>query len=236
MRLADVIVPALLTFCTTVAAAQTVRIDSFPSQLQVEALSGGLEIAPSNVSPRQLNTQSILLIKDFEHWSPNPYNDSAGYCTIGYGHLVALKSCSAIPLGEFENGISLERGRQLLERDTLMARLAIQKEVSGPISDDQFGALVSFVFNVGERHLKGSQLLQYVDSGNFREANRQFGLWIKAGGEVQNGLIIRRRCEAALFRSELYSKGRILDRSQCAPLELSGPEGEPLEVYNDETF
>lgn len=136
MRPAFAVIALLFGFCSTAVAAQSALDDNFPSQLQVEALSGGLEVAPSNLSPRQPNVSSLALIEDFEHWSPTPYDDGAGYCTIGYGHLLALKRCSAIPLGEMNHGISRERGLQLLHADALKAQVAVERDVREPLSDD----------------------------------------------------------------------------------------------------
>lgn len=84
---------------------------------------------------------------------------------------------------------------------------------------------------MGERNLRGSQLIRYIEASDFKEANRQFGLWIKARGKVQDGLVIRRRCEAALFRGELIIRGQKIDRSQCAPLNLNGSPEEPIDIY-----
>ena len=72
MRLAFAVIAFLFGFHGTLVAAEPVPDDSFPSQLQVEALSGGLSVAPSNLSPRQLNATSLTLIEDLEHWSSTP--------------------------------------------------------------------------------------------------------------------------------------------------------------------
>jgi lysozyme len=139
------------------------------------------------------------------------------YCTIGYGHLIALRRCQDTNLGAFGNKLSEADGSKLLEEDTRAARAAVQTLVSVAFSDDQFGALVSFVFNVGAQNFSKSQLRQLTNSGEFDLAARQFARWVSAGNMVLPGLVVRRSCEEALFRSKLRtdSSGHF-SRESCA--------------------
>ncbi len=205
-----------------------------PSQIQVERLRAGLNAAPQNMIPRPLNSISLELIKHFEGWSSIPYNDSAGYCTIGYGHLLALKRCSQIDLGPYKTGINKEQGLKILEKDTELARVAVQKNVSADLSSDEFGALTSFVFNLGEGSLTGSTLYKLLKIDDRGGAAKQFKRWIRAGNEVAPGLVIRRRCEATLFVSQL-SVGRRgqFDRNRCINLGIA-PSGETIDILKGE--
>ena len=67
------------------------------------------------------------------------------------------------------------------------------------MNDNQFAALVSFVFNCGIGNFKRSTLLRRVNAGDFAGAAREFPRWNKAGGQVLKGLTLRREAEAALF-------------------------------------
>ena len=64
------------------------------SRLQEEGLEGqqSLGAAPSGNAPL-LMALALDVIKDFEQWRRYAYNDASNYCTIGYGHLIAKRSC-----------------------------------------------------------------------------------------------------------------------------------------------
>ncbi len=78
---------------------------------------------------------------------------------------------------------------------------AVNNAVTVPLNQDQFDALVSFTFNLGEGNLKSSTLLKKVNAGDFAGAAQEFQRWNKAGGKVLPGLTRRRACEALLFQS-----------------------------------
>lgn len=64
---------------------------------------------------------------------------------------------------------------------------------------NQCAALVSFTYNVGVGNLRKSSVLRNHNAGNHQAAARSFKLWNKAGGEVLDGLTVRRDEEAALY-------------------------------------
>jgi GH24 family phage-related lysozyme (muramidase) len=67
------------------------------------------------------------------------------------------------------------------------------------LRQNQFDALVSFVFNLGAGNFAGSTLLKMVNASDFNNAAGQFIRWNRAGGKVLTGLTRRREAEAALF-------------------------------------
>jgi lysozyme len=67
------------------------------------------------------------------------------------------------------------------------------------VSDNQFGALVSFAYNVGLNNLKNSTLLKLVNARKFESAAEEFLKWNKAAGKVLQGLTNRRQAERRLF-------------------------------------
>ncbi len=204
------------------------NLDHLTSQSQLETLGTSLGGASSD-EPRSLLPLALDLIKDFEQWIEYAYNDAANYCTIGFGHLIAKKSCESIAdLGEFSGKLELADGLQILEEDTWAARSTVARLVNVQIDDNQFGALSSFVFNIGSKNFKRSTLLRLLNAGDHKAASKQFSRWILAKGEVLNGLINRRACEAALFRGELqYRKDGRFYRSDCEGLGAA-PSGENL--------
>lgn len=190
-------------------------LDKLPSGALVEAFTKN-EFT-SNDDARPLLPLGLELIKDFEGWREKPYNDAKGYCTIGYGHLIDLKSCETTALlGDFANGLTREEGLVLLEKDTTSSRLAVQKLVTVPLTAEQFGALTSFTFNFGPTKFGKSSLLKRTNEKKFDPAALEFAKWVKAGPNILTGLVTRRTCETLLFKGTLKPNAQQkFDRDMC---------------------
>lgn len=119
------------------------------------------------------------------------YRCPAGVLTIGYGH-------TGIEVSEGME-ISEETATDLLQADLAVAEKAINAE-SLTLTQHQFDALVSFVFNVGVGAFKRSTLLKMIRV-NPRADNVRFELtrWNKVKGVPLPGLVKRRGEEATLY-------------------------------------
>ena len=95
--------------------------------------------------------------------------------------------------------ISPEESRKLFKKDTSWAIKAVNNLVECPINQNQFDALVSLVFNIGEVGFANSSVLREVNRGNTDNAAKAFALWNKSKGRVLKGLVRRRKAEAELF-------------------------------------
>nr|WP_253851857.1 lysozyme [Pantoea sp. OXWO6B1] len=82
-----------------------------------------------------------------------------------------------------------------------VAEEAIAAIIEVPLTQNQFDALVSFIFNLGTRNFVRSTLLIKLNSGDYVGAGAEFEIWTKAGGRELSGLILRRAAEKALFLS-----------------------------------
>ncbi|WP_159086960.1 lysozyme [Loktanella sp. Alg231-35] len=223
----------LLT-CGTAVSAQEPAFERVASGLQAETLRGGLGAAPGN-SSRVIVKSAIELIKQFEGWFASPYNDPVGYCTIGYGHLVALKLCSDSDLSGFDIPLTADAGQAILVDDTGLARHAVERFVSVDLTDAQFGALSSFVFNVGQGNFSSSTLLKRVNASDFDGAAAQFHRWTMSRGVRLKGLVIRRSCEAALFSGrDLLNAQGVFDQNRCTLLGAPGPVDDPIDIIAGE--
>jgi lysozyme len=86
---------------------------------------------------------------------------------------------------------------------------AVNSLVKVKLTQNQFDALISFVYNVGAdidadniaEGLGDSTLLKKLNAGDYKGAADQFLKWDKANGKVMKGLTIRRQAERALFLS-----------------------------------
>lgn len=146
-----------------------------------------------------LSQRGLALIKESEADSrPNleAYWDRTGQVwTIGYGHTGH----------DVKEGLiwSEQQCEQALLNDASFACHAVNMLVTYPLNQNQFDALVDFVFNEGATKFKGSTLLRLLNEGNVIEAALEFPLWKYSGGVVLPGLVDRRSKEQALFNSPL---------------------------------
>lgn len=145
-----------------------------------------------NISPK-----GLALIKKYEGFKSKPYLCQAGKPTAGYGMTFYPNGKKVTlqdkPLTESEaSGLLRELLRQF-ETDT---RVCLLKEVN----QNQFDALVCFVYNVGIGNFKSSTLLKKVNKNpNDPTIRQEFLKWINSNGKPLNGLKARRSDEASLY-------------------------------------
>ena len=138
---------------------------------------------------------AIELIKVFEGFKSDVYADCVGNKTIGYGHLIRKNE-------DFQNGITRKEGEQILKQDLYRAERSVLRFININLSDEQFGALVSFTFNLGGGSLQRSTLRMRLNrQENLVLVSNEFLRWCKAGGKVIRGLLRRRHAEKFMFLS-----------------------------------
>ncbi len=152
----------------------------------------------------QLSAAGAAFIGGFEGFRGQLYDDAAGHCTIGYGHLVHHGPCNGSEPAEFVAGITEPRAAELLQQDASAAAAAINRSVTVSLSQPQFDALVSFVFNVGTGAFAGSTLLRRLNAGEYAAVPAELNKWVNAGGQRLQGLVNRRAAEGALFAHGTY--------------------------------
>lgn len=95
-----------------------------------------------------LSSKGAAFIGAFEGFRAQCYDDAAGNCTIGYGHLVHLGPTTTADRTKWGT-ISKAEGLQLLERDAAKAALAVSDKIAVTLLQPEFDALVSLVYNCG---------------------------------------------------------------------------------------
>lgn len=154
-------------------------------------------MAPQENKIMKTGERGKNLIKSFEGFRAIAYVCPAGVPTIGYG----TTRINGNPIKEGMK-ITTDEAEQFLEQDLKVFEDAINENVYVEINQNQFDALVCFVYNVGIRNFKTSTLLKKLNSGDFLETSNQFLRWNRAGGKVLRGLVRRREAEKELFLSE----------------------------------
>lgn len=208
-------------------------LEHFPSQSQIENLRSGNGIQGTG-APVDMPANALQLTKHFEGWRSDVYNDP-NFCTIGYGHLIALKKCEEIDLGEWSKGLTAEAGEALLLNDNRSARLAVMDLVKVDLEANEYGALVDFVFNIGSSNFAKSSLLKFLNGGDKSLAFGEFGRWTLSKGVILNGLVKRRACEATLFAGgPVIDAGGRFDEHLCTLNGIAGSVGTPIDIENGE--
>lgn len=142
---------------------------------------------------RAINQAGIDLIREAEGMRLVAYRCPAGILTIGVGH-------TGKDVHEGQT-ITEEQAVALLHHDLAWAEQAVVNEIRVPLTDNQFSALVSFVFNVGVGAFAKSTLRKKLNAGDYGAVPDELCKWTRSGGKVLPGLITRRQAEAKLFIS-----------------------------------
>ena len=127
-----------------------------------------------------LGYEGTKLLKFFEGCKLTAYQDSVGVWTIGYGHTKGVLEGMTI---------TQEGAEQLLQTELEEYEGYIEKYVTVPLTQNQFDALVCWVYNLGPTNFKNSTLLKELNSGNYTAAGKEITRWNKAGGKVLAGLV-----------------------------------------------
>lgn len=142
----------------------------------------------------KISEAGIDLIRRFEGLELESYQDIAGVWTIGYGHTETAGPNQKINEREAE---------ELLRRDLAPRERAVEQLVSVGLNQNEFDALVSFVFNVGANAFKNSTARKRLNRNDRIGAGEALTWWNKAtiSGVLREvrGLTRRRAAEKALF-------------------------------------
>ena len=134
--------------------------------------------------------KALDLIRQFEGLRLAAYKCPAGVPTIGYGTTRGVKMGMTVTKDEAE---------KLLQADVTPFSDRINKLVKVKLNQNQFDALVSFVYNVGSGAFADSTMLKLINQNLLDDAANQFIRWNRANGEVLTGLTRRRMAERDLF-------------------------------------
>lgn len=139
---------------------------------------------------RHINEAGLEELKSSEALRLKAYLDGGGVPTIGWGHTKGVR------MGQT---ITREQAEAFLREDLAWAERAVETSVKVPLNDNQFAALVSFTFNVGEGAFKKSTLLKKLNKGDYSSVPKELLKWVNDNGKRVQGLYNRRVREGALF-------------------------------------
>ena len=173
---------------------------------------------------RNVNVQTVNLIKRKEGLSLRPYICPAGVPTIGIGTIKYppwYRGGASVSMSD--PPITLLLAEQFLDYDLDRFERRVSDVIRVPTNDNEHGAMVSLAYNIGEEGFAGSSVARLLNAGNRAGAVRAFAMWNKAkiGGELQElpGLTVRRREEQALFETPVVAVGDPLAAAVPPPPE-----------------
>ena len=167
----------------------------------------------------KIGKKGLDLIKSFEGLALKPYLCPAGVPTIGYGSTF-YEDGTKVTLKDKK--ITEARAVKILLHEIIVSEKYVDVFCQDKINQNQFDALVSFIYNIGPNALKSSTLLVKLNKNvNDPTIKDEFLKWCKADGthngkdddndglideagekQILEGLLKRRTAEAALYFSK----------------------------------
>lgn len=182
-----VVIAALGLSLASLAAARTAPA---AAAARADGLAPACGLCATHVDAAGLDA-----IRRHEALRLRPYDDAAGFCTVGYGHLLHRSAC-----GADDHAITREQADALLSGDVTRAEDGVRALLTRCVNQAELDALVDFVFNVGTAALRSSAVLRDVNAGaGGTQIAADLARWVHAGGRVLDGLVLRRAEEAAAF-------------------------------------
>lgn len=141
----------------------------------------------------KISQKGIDLIKRFEGFRSKPYKCPAGVWTIGYGTTRGVTASTP--------EVSEAEAEALLRKDVAGFETQLAGFLPTTLKQNQYDAIVSFVYNLGVPAFKNSTLFRIIATfpNDKKRIKAEFGRWVHAGGKRLDGLVKRRAAEAELY-------------------------------------
>lgn len=140
-------------------------------------------------------------VANYEQFKPKAYQDSAGVWTVGYGTTRGVDQYSKM---------NEAQAKQRLSKDLGEASSAVKRLVKVPLTQNEYDAIVSLVYNVGPSAFAKSKALKALNAGDrntfMDEAFHHKKGFVRAGGKINEGLQRRRADERAMFEKQAYNR------------------------------
>ena len=169
---------------------------------------------------RQVAPEIVQHVKRFEGCKltayPDPGSKNGEPWTIGYGH-------TSDGFLKVEKGLRITQdvADGALENDLNEIAAAVERLVKVELNDNQFGALVSFTFNVGVGAFSKSTLLKKLNAGNYDAVPGELARWNKNDGKVMAGLTNRRAAEAGLWAKGAFVASNTVAAAPESPIKAA---------------
>lgn len=153
------------------------------------------------IAQLHLSALGEAFIKDYEKLRLDYYEDSFGYCTVGWGHLTGGETtCTSQGLSV---GVTITEAeaQALFDGDKDNKQVIVKRSITAPLYQHEYDALCSLAFNIGSLSRKAPSLCRKINAGDYAGGAAEF-LDITNGGLT--GLVKRRKQENAMFLTANY--------------------------------
>lgn len=153
---------------------------------------------------QRMSPMGLALLAEYEGVRLTSYRDSAGYPTIGVGHLITdadrLRWQHRVDRkGNYS--LSEKEVLDLLAEDVRKVEKACSLINPGPYQNPNiFDSMCSFLFNLGVGYASKWWVIETLKQEQIVFAERKLPLYNRAGGKVVRGLTVRRHNELAWMR------------------------------------
>lgn len=166
--------------------------------LQTFANLIGFKLDSTITGQRDISDNGYKIIREFEGFRSQAYLDTGGVWTIGYGTI------------KYPNGVRVKKGDTCtqgqaelwLQNDCAWVDACLDKNIKVYLNQNQFDALASFVYNIGETAFVKSTMLTLINQNSLTSAASQFDRWVFDNGKKVDGLANRRTKEKGLFQKK----------------------------------
>jgi lysozyme len=143
-----------------------------------------------------INQAGLDLIKEFEGFRAQAYDDGVGVMTIGYG-TTAAAGVGITP----RPGMTITQAEAEFYLEKALTKFgdAIKHKITAPINENEWAAFLSLAYNIGPGAFARSSALRHFNNGDKAKSAKAILLWNKGGGKVLKGLQRRREAERKLF-------------------------------------
>lgn len=139
------------------------------------------------------SNNAIDLIKSFESCKLTPYRDIGGIWTVGWG-------TTGPQVKQGVDWTQAEADEALQKRVDAISSI-LTTVVVPIINQNQFDALVSLCYNIGQNTFRQSTCLRFINQRQFTQAADELLKWNHIHGVVVPGLTRRREAERIFFLS-----------------------------------
>lgn len=174
---------------------------------------------------KRIGQAGLALIKQYEGCRLAAYRCAAGVWTIGYGHTAGVHSGMTITQAQADAYL-----RQDIAKFEGYVNNPVCVPITANLNQNQFDALVSFVFNLGAGNLR--KLCKGRTAAQIALAMPSYN---KAAGKVLAGLTRRRKAEQALFNKAVSCTGTTTTSTNTEDYNMKtikkGSKGNAVKVW-----
>lgn len=157
-----------------------------------------LGLAPSQPDDQKTSQKGIEFIQGYEKLRLKAYKPvPTDPWTIGWG---STRDLNGKPIQEGQT-ITKEMADLMFAKDLKYFENIVNEIITAKLTQNQFDALVSFVYNNGETNFISGTVDDNINKGNWDAAYAKWAQYINSGGKPLDGLKFRRQAEIKMAKS-----------------------------------